>query len=250
MDTKDFSKAIKDKRIKKGLSQTQLGELLNVSNKTVSKWETGRGYPDITLLAKLTTTLDLSYEQLLESNEFLIAKKKKKQRKIIVSLICCAIVVIIGYLMVDYSRKLKYMSIPNNHIERLCSDYYLEGTINIIHRANDYTTATPSQKINTKLLILLNDYLNINSLKEIKKIDVINESVPDDYYLDEDLLNDDRYVLYIKQKNHDTNDLIITILDNNQIAIRDYMNNQAIIYQTDAINSALKDIDVFDEIYN
>ena len=41
---------IKALREKKGYTQKQLGELLLVSDKTVSKWETGKGLPDISLI--------------------------------------------------------------------------------------------------------------------------------------------------------------------------------------------------------
>ena len=54
MDNDRFARTIKNARLKKGYTQSQLADLLNVSNKTISKWETGRGYPDITLLAKIT----------------------------------------------------------------------------------------------------------------------------------------------------------------------------------------------------
>ena len=57
MDNDRFARTIKNARLKKGYTQSQLADLLNVSNKTISKWETGRGYPDITLLAKITSVL-------------------------------------------------------------------------------------------------------------------------------------------------------------------------------------------------
>ena len=41
---------IKELREKDKMTQFQLAEKLGVSDKTVSKWETGKGYPDITLL--------------------------------------------------------------------------------------------------------------------------------------------------------------------------------------------------------
>ena len=59
MDNDRFARTIKNARLKKGYTQSQLADLLNVSNKTISKWETGRGYPDITLLAKITSVLKL-----------------------------------------------------------------------------------------------------------------------------------------------------------------------------------------------
>ena len=79
MDNDRFARTIKNARLKKGYTQSQLADLLNVSNKTISKWETGRGYPDITLLAKITSILKLDYEELLQSNEYIIQKRKKKR---------------------------------------------------------------------------------------------------------------------------------------------------------------------------
>ena len=76
MDNDRFARTIKNARLKKGYTQSQLADLLNVSNKTISKWETGRGYPDITLLAKITSILKLDYEELLQSNEYIIQKRK------------------------------------------------------------------------------------------------------------------------------------------------------------------------------
>ena len=81
MDNDRFARTIKNARLKKGYTQSQLADLLNVSNKTISKWETGRGYPDITLLAKITSILKLDYEELLQSNEYIIQKRKKKRKK-------------------------------------------------------------------------------------------------------------------------------------------------------------------------
>lgn len=41
MDNVRFAQTIKNSRLKKGYTQSQLADLLNVSNKTISKWETG-----------------------------------------------------------------------------------------------------------------------------------------------------------------------------------------------------------------
>lgn len=41
---------IKELREKKKITQSELAKMLGVSDKTISKWETGKGYPDITLL--------------------------------------------------------------------------------------------------------------------------------------------------------------------------------------------------------
>lgn len=55
---------IKSLREKQGLTQAQLAEILCISDKTVSKWETGKGLPDITLLEPLAKALKVSLPEL------------------------------------------------------------------------------------------------------------------------------------------------------------------------------------------
>ena len=50
MDQKKIGNLLKKLRSEKGLTQEQLAEILNVSNRTVSRWETGSNMPDISLL--------------------------------------------------------------------------------------------------------------------------------------------------------------------------------------------------------
>ena len=56
-------------REERGMTQTQLAEKLNVSDKAVSKWETGRGYPDITLLEPLAAALGVSVIELFAGQD-------------------------------------------------------------------------------------------------------------------------------------------------------------------------------------
>ncbi|MGN0521185.1 MAG: helix-turn-helix domain-containing protein [Eubacterium sp.] len=58
-------KIISTKRKEKGLTQLQLAQLLNISNRTVSKWENGDGFPDITLLPDIAQQLDITIDELL-----------------------------------------------------------------------------------------------------------------------------------------------------------------------------------------
>ena len=53
-------------RLEKGLSQGELGLMLGVTNKAVSRWETGRGYPDTALLLKLAEILGITVDELLK----------------------------------------------------------------------------------------------------------------------------------------------------------------------------------------
>ena len=55
-------------REEKGLTQADLAASLMVSGKAVSRWETGRGYPDITLIEPLAAALGISVAELLSGS--------------------------------------------------------------------------------------------------------------------------------------------------------------------------------------
>ena len=60
MDSYITGNMIKNLRERKGYTQKELSFKLNVSEKTISKWETGRGLPDISLLEPLSKILEIS----------------------------------------------------------------------------------------------------------------------------------------------------------------------------------------------
>ena len=60
---------IKRLREEKGITQLQLAEKMNVSDKAISKWETGRGYPDITLIEPLAAALGVSVIELFAGQD-------------------------------------------------------------------------------------------------------------------------------------------------------------------------------------
>jgi DNA-binding XRE family transcriptional regulator/desulfoferrodoxin (superoxide reductase-like protein) len=59
---------IRELREKKKMTQLQLAERLGVSDKTVSKWETAKGYPDITLLEPIAEVFKISVTELISGN--------------------------------------------------------------------------------------------------------------------------------------------------------------------------------------
>lgn len=73
MDTYVTGITIKALREKKGITQGELSELLGVSSKAVSKWETGKGLPDISLIVPLANALSVSVTELM-SGETVINK--------------------------------------------------------------------------------------------------------------------------------------------------------------------------------
>ena len=67
-------------RKNKGLSQTELGNKLNVTNKAVSRWETGRGLPDSSLLLPLAKELGVTVDEILRG-EFVVSEVELNTKK-------------------------------------------------------------------------------------------------------------------------------------------------------------------------
>ena len=65
IDNKKTGRFIAELRKSKGLTQNALAELLDISNKAVSKWETGEGLPDVSLLPPLAQALGVTVDELL-----------------------------------------------------------------------------------------------------------------------------------------------------------------------------------------
>ena len=65
MDCNKVGKLILGLRKEKGLTQKQLADAMNISDKTISKWERGLGYPDVSLLHELSEVLGVNVEKIL-----------------------------------------------------------------------------------------------------------------------------------------------------------------------------------------
>ena len=91
---KTFGEKIKRLRKSKNLTQEQLGEILGVSSKSISRWENGKNLPDYSILNSLCNTLgisinefyygqkmtDMDFEQLSEQNLRLYFREKYGKR--------------------------------------------------------------------------------------------------------------------------------------------------------------------------
>lgn len=71
MNTYVTGNTIRLLREKRKLTQAELGEKIGVSSKTVSKWETGRGLPDISLLEPLAQALGISVLELMNGEHII-----------------------------------------------------------------------------------------------------------------------------------------------------------------------------------
>ncbi|WP_339146223.1 MULTISPECIES: helix-turn-helix transcriptional regulator [unclassified Sutcliffiella] len=65
-------------RNKENLSQEQLGQKMNVTRQAIYKWESGKGYPDIQNLIKLSELFEISIDKLIKGDSSFQSKIKVK----------------------------------------------------------------------------------------------------------------------------------------------------------------------------
>ena len=97
MDKYKFGEFIYTQRKRLGFTQDDLGRKLNVTNKAVSKWETGETLPDIQLLPKLASVLNVTIDELLTQTKPEAEKvyvDPKKNTRIILWIACSILCVI------------------------------------------------------------------------------------------------------------------------------------------------------------
>ena len=87
MDQVKIGKFISDKRKAKGYTQKQLSELLRISDKTISKWECGNGFPEASLLLPLCNELEITVNELLTGERISQQNYKKKAEENMVNMI-------------------------------------------------------------------------------------------------------------------------------------------------------------------
>lgn len=115
MDNMQTGKLIAKLRKDKGLTQQQLADQMNLSNKTISKWESGAGSPDISNLPVLADVLGITVDELLRGTintspedgsadipeprrKTELTPEQKKERAIIVLAMCIgAVLGILAY---------------------------------------------------------------------------------------------------------------------------------------------------------
>lgn len=78
----EFNEKLQDLRKQKGLTQEELAEQLYVSRTAISKWESGRGYPNIESLKTIALFFSVTVDELLSSDELLtVAENNRKQKE-------------------------------------------------------------------------------------------------------------------------------------------------------------------------
>lgn len=87
MDQIMIGKFIAQERKRKQMTQQQLADILGISNKTVSKWECGNGFPEISLVLPLCEELEITVNELLSGKRLTDEDYKKKAEENMVNFI-------------------------------------------------------------------------------------------------------------------------------------------------------------------
>lgn len=78
----EFNEKLQELRKQKGITQEELAEVLFVSRTAVSKWESGRGYPNIDSLKAISKYFKITVDELLSGDELLtVAEEETLQRE-------------------------------------------------------------------------------------------------------------------------------------------------------------------------
>lgn len=78
MNQVDTGKFIASSRKEKGLTQVQLAEMLNITDRAVSKWETGKCMPDSSIMLELCNILDVTVNELLSGERIEVNKYEER----------------------------------------------------------------------------------------------------------------------------------------------------------------------------
>ena len=87
MDAQKIGEFIKEQRKLKCLTQKELADKINCTDKAVSRWETGRGIPEISMLLPLSKVLEVSVNELLSGEKIEEEKLLEKTEEVIIETI-------------------------------------------------------------------------------------------------------------------------------------------------------------------
>ena len=82
MDQIKIGKFIANCRKEKNMTQRQLADILEISDKTISKWECGKGLPEVQFMVPLCDLLGINVNELLSGKKLSDDEYQKKRRKI------------------------------------------------------------------------------------------------------------------------------------------------------------------------
>ena len=198
MEQEKIGKFIQTLRKDKNLTQAELAEKLNITDRAVSKWERGKSMPDSSLMLDLCKILGISVNELLMGEKIkddeikrvsdmnlvksltIVEKSKKKMKNIVISFLILGVISLLSLYTVinDNNSNLTYLFIHSidylsNKI-KFGKDYYnniaMLSAQNESYRAQEIINLE-NIKENEKLCVYYTDF-NFNNLKKYKETDL------------------------------------------------------------------------------
>lgn len=134
MEQKKVGQFLKTLRKEKNITQEVLAEALNVSGRTVSRWETGRNMPDISLLAELSEFYQVSIPEIIDGDRKSENMNQETKDTAVKMAEYSCVIVLFGIAAVsDYIAVSQFQQVPRFRYETS----YGEGIVE--HKALFYT---------------------------------------------------------------------------------------------------------------
>lgn len=124
MDQNKIGNYIKKLRLKNNLSQSDLAKKLSVTNQAISKWENGRGIPDVEMLKQLSVIFNVNVDDILNGEEQLPKKNTKKQVLLVLGIIIFIIIFIVLIAHITPKDNFKFNSIASDN-----NNFAIKGVI-------------------------------------------------------------------------------------------------------------------------
>ena len=86
MDQVKIGKLIAECRKKASLTQMQLAEKLGITDRAVSKWETGKAMPDSSIMLEVCSILGISVNELLSGEKFIMENSGQKNEQLLLDM--------------------------------------------------------------------------------------------------------------------------------------------------------------------
>ena len=86
MNQVKIGKFIAECRKNKNMTQAELAEKLNITDRAISKWETGKGMPDSSIMLDLCNELKISVNELLSGEMISMENKNEKQEQLLLDM--------------------------------------------------------------------------------------------------------------------------------------------------------------------
>ncbi len=121
MNQEKIGKFIKDLRIKNNLTQQELASKLGVTYQAVSKWETGKNIPDISVMKQISEYFNINIDEILNGQKY---KSKNIAIKYIIGFLSLILVILLIIFLINKNEDFTFKTISSE-----CSRFTISGSM-------------------------------------------------------------------------------------------------------------------------